>query len=446
MAEAALPDELPPLEEGSALKTWVVRGLVLAVLVGVGWMAWRKWRGGQAPVRRLTVVKVERGDLAETVTASGTVYPVNQVDVGSQVSGTISEILTDRNRTVTAGDIIARLEASRYETALAQAQAAAAVATADLERTRVSVREADQNLARARTLVERGAGTSVEVDSASIAVDRAHADVKAAQARVSQAWAAVKTARVDLDRTVIRAPISGIVIKRSIEVGQTVAASLQAPVLFQIAQGLGEMEVRAAVDQADIAKLDKGMPASVTVPGVRVPLDATVFDIWLSPTVTQTVVTYDVILRVKNPDGKLLPQMTANVKVTTAQRSDVVKVPNAALRFKPPADIVEGGGEVAKTEPPKAEAPKGARPPGAGARPRGDRAPPKVYVKVDKGDGKPWVRALPVQVGISDGSFTEIISGLEAGVEVVTELRTGKKKDAPSPQPQGPPRGGLRRM
>ena len=404
--EPAAIQELPPLEETSVLRRWLTRVIVLAVVGGLAFLAWRRFRPHPVPSKVPVSEKVDRGTIEETVSATGTVQPVNEVDVGSQVSGTIAEILTDRNRSVKAGDVIARIESSRFEAALSQARAAASVAEADINRASVGVREAQQNLARTKLLLERGAGAAAENDTAQIALDRARADLRASQARAEQAYAAVRSAKVDLDHTTIRAPIDGVVIKRSIDAGQTVAASFQAPVLFQIAQDLSEMEVHAAVDQADIGKLHKGQFGSFTVSGAKDPFDATVYDIWMSPTVTGTVVTYDVILRVKNPEGQLLPQMTATVKITAAKAEGVLRVPNAALRFKPPRELLAGAGEVDD------KAAKGPR-------------KPKVFVR--DADGK-HVHSIPVETGIADESFTEIKGGaLKEGDEVVVDLRSPDK-------------------
>ncbi len=454
-------DELPPLEGEPAWKKWATRIVTLAVVGAIGFgIWWRFVRDRPPPKKELVTAKLDRGTIQQTVSATGTIYPVNQVEVGTQVSGTVAEIRTDRNKTVTAGDIIAVIDPSRYEAQLSQTRAAASVAEADVERVRVQIREAEQTLARVKSLVDRGAGAQAELDAAEIALARAKADLRGSQARANQAYAAVKSARVDLDKTVIRAPISGVVIKRSVDVGQTVAAAMQAPVLFQIAADLSEMEVRAAVDQADIGKLSKGQTATFTIAGEKEPFEATVHDIWLSPTVTQSVVTYDVILRVQNRGGKLLPQMTANVKVTTAKKEGALRVPNAALRFKPPKELIaeEAGtngrqatgdrrqatGDGGVRRGPEGEvATKDAKPDAvakASGRGGGDKGGMKIWVKT--ADGK-LLRAVPVVTGIADDSFTEIVSGaLKEGDEIVTEMRTGKK--GAGSQPMGGQRGGGR--
>jgi HlyD family secretion protein len=281
----------------------VTRTIVLALLVaGGGAWAWRASRS-TAPVTFRTA-KIDRGAVEATVTATGALNAVVTVQVGSQVSGIIQKLGADFNSRVKEGQVIAQIDPTRFKANLAQAVAAEKSAEAALTRSEVNVRQAKVELDRARELASRQVIGAADLDAARSKYDQAVADQAAAEAQVGQARASVGVAKVDLEHTTILAPIAGVVLQRAVDVGQTVAASLQAPVLFTIAQDLEKMEVHAAVDEADVGKLHEGQEATFAVdayPGET--FKGTIFQIRSQPTVTQNVVTYDAVLRVSNPDG-----------------------------------------------------------------------------------------------------------------------------------------------
>ncbi|MDZ7862231.1 efflux RND transporter periplasmic adaptor subunit [Acidovorax sp.] len=407
--------------------------LVLLVAGGVGW-----WQlSGPAPVAYRTAA-VTRGNLQATVAASGAVSPVAQVSVGTQVSGQIREVLVDFNAEVKAGQLIALIDPETFEYRVRSAQAdveaaRAAVLTAQangiaaqtqVSRAQVDLDEATRDWERKQSLVEKQFITQSEADKARALVNTstealkavraqvgvAQAQVKTAQANVAQREAALAQARIDLARTRITSPVNGIVIKRAIERGQTVASSLQSPELFVIAKNLSDMQVEAAIDESDVGRLQAGQKASFTVdafPGQT--FQGEIRQVRKAATNVANVVTYVAIIGFSNEGGKLLPGMTANVRVVTVQREQVLMVPNAALRMR--IDGVEAAG--------------------------GSRGPGKGRVYTVGADGKP--QAWAVRIGVSDGSTTEIVDGgdsqaalVEGSEVIVGTASTGSTKPARS--------------
>ncbi|MBU0509409.1 efflux RND transporter periplasmic adaptor subunit [bacterium] len=266
---------------------------------------------------------VDRGSVQTVVTATGTANAVTTVTVGSQVSGTIREILVDFNSPVEKGQVIARLDPTFLQAAVAENEA-------NLARAQATLVQAERDLVRIRDLYDKSLGAQVDYDNALTAVD-------VTKAAVRQAEATLDRARVNLTYSVVRSPIDGVVISRNVDVGQTVAASLQAPTLFTIAQDLRQMQIETNIDEADIGGLREGMEASFTVDSY--PDDeftGKIRQIRFAATVDQNVVTYPVIIDVPNPDLKLRPGMTANVTIVTAARENVLRAPATALRFRPP--------------------------------------------------------------------------------------------------------------
>jgi len=338
-------------------------GLVaLAGLAGV--FAWYL-SGGNSPEVRYRLAKVERGPLQAAVVASGTLNAVTTVQVGSQVSGQIKEIYADFNTPVKKDQIIARIDPATFELRVAQARAdldaaqsavelqrsSLAAQRAELGRVRVNLLDAERDYERKKQLVEKNFISPADRDRAKTLYDAtreqmrtveaqirvAEAQINTAQAAVRQRQALLKQAQVDLGRTIIRAPVDGTVILRNVDAGQTVAASLQAPVLFTIARDLRDMQVEAAIDEADVGRLKPGQTATFTVDAFpRRTFTGEIRQIRKSPQTVQNVVSYTVIISAANPDLALLPGMTANVRVVVEQRENVLKVPNAALRFRPP--------------------------------------------------------------------------------------------------------------
>jgi HlyD family secretion protein len=342
------------------------------------------------------------------------------VQVGSQVSGQIKEILVDFNSTVKEGQLIARIDPETFQQKVRQAEADldAARAAVNVQRAqqlqaKVNLTEAERDFERKKTLVEKSFISPAERDKAQTTLDaaKAQAQVTEAQAKNSEALvrqreAQLAQAKVDLARTAIRSPVDGIVVKRSVDTGQTVAASLQAPELFIIARNLTDMQVETSIDEADVGRVQLGQKASFTVdafPGRS--FSGEVMQVRKSAQVVSNVVTYTVIVSAANPQLNLLPGMTANVRVVTAQKDAVLKVPNAALRFKPPQPADEPKAANVRTE----RAAKGPGEPGKG---RGG----KVWLPGSNGQPK----AVEVRLGITDGTATELLSEEPAeGAQVI---------------------------
>jgi HlyD family secretion protein len=340
----------------------IIAVLVLLAAAAGGW-AWYASRGA-AGETRYRVGKLERGPIQAMVVASGTLAAVTTVQVGSQVSGQVLEIFADFNTQVKKDQIIARIDPQSFELRVNQtradvdaARSAVAVATSNLAaqkaevgRVRVALADAERDLGRKKTLVDKNFISPAELDKARTLYDSTREQLKAveaqsqvseaqiasAQATVKQREALLKQAQVDLERTIIRAPVNGTVILKNIDAGQTVAASLQAPVLFTIAQDLRDMQVEAAIDEADVGRLRVAQQATFTVDAFpRRNFTGEIRQIRKSPVNVQNVISYTVVISAANPDQSLLPGMTANVRVVVDSRENVLKVANAALRFRP---------------------------------------------------------------------------------------------------------------
>ena len=340
--------------------TWITTAVVIALAGGGAWWWTQRAKADDVTYR---TAKLERGNLQATVSASGAVNPVKQVSVGTQVSGQIKELFVDFNSEVKAGQLIALIDPESFEYRVRSAQAdvdsaSAAVLTAQaniaasnaaVSRAKVDMAEAQRDLDRQQSLVDKGfvaqsvadkarsllASNAESVKAAQAQLGVTQAQIKSAQANVQQRESALAQARIDLSRTKITSPVDGMVIKRAIEKGQTVAASLQAPELFVIAQNLSDMQVDASIDESDVGRIRNGQKASFTVdafPGQT--FDGEVRQVRKAALTVANVVTYVAVVAFTNTGGKLLPGMTANVRVITDQRQDVLKVPNAALRVR----------------------------------------------------------------------------------------------------------------
>lgn len=399
----------------------------LAVLAGAGYAGYRAFLAPAAG-SGYKLAKVERGPIAAVVSATGTLNPVVSVQVSSQISGQIRDIFVDFNSTVKAGQLIAQIAPETYQHRVRQAEAdleaaraTVAVQQAELYRARVNLADAERDHERKHMLVAKNFISPAELDKAQTTLEAARAQLRVVEAQaqnsaalVRQREAQLNQAKVDLSRTEIRAPVDGIVIKRSVEPGQTVAASLQAPELFVIAKNLTDMQVETAIDEADVGRLQPGQEASFTVdafPGRR--FKGSVTQVRKAAQVVSNVVTYIAVVSAANPDLILLPGMTANVRIVTAQKDDVLKVPNAALRFRPPAPAGEEAGSAIKLRP--------AGPPDAGSG--------RVWIV--GADGKP--AAIELKTGINDGSHTEVIEGeLKEGQELIVGLSSAGEKARPA--------------
>ncbi len=313
--------------------------LVAIAVVGGGAYGYYRYRQ-KAPEPTVMTAAVTRGDVADTVGATGTLQAVTTVQVGTQVSGTIKELHADFNSLVKRGQVIARLDPSLFETQIEQARANLIRAQADLERLKVTLDDARTKLNRARELAERQLIPQSELDTAEVTVRSTDAQIRSSQAQVTQAEASLNQNQVNLAHTVIAAPIDGLVISRNVDVGQTVAASMSAPTLFVLAADLTKMQVVANLDESDVGRIRPGQRVTFSVDAY--PADefiGKVAQVRLQPIVQQNVVTYATVIDVPNPELKLKPGMTANVNVEIARKSDVLRVPNAALRFRPTPEM-----------------------------------------------------------------------------------------------------------
>jgi len=419
----------------------LVVALIAAVVVTAAVYGGFRFFGGAADQPRFKLAKVERGPLTAVVAATGTLNPVVSVQVGSQVSGQIKEILVDFNSPVKAGQLIARIDPETFQLRVRQAEAdleatraAFAVQRAELARARASLADAQRDYERKKLLVERNFISAAERDKAQTSYDVALASTQVAEAQASNSAAVVKQresqleqAKVDLERTAIRSPVDGIVVKRSVDTGQTVAASLQAPELFIIAKSLTDMQVETSIDEADVGRIRLGQKSGFTVdafPGRS--FEGSVMQVRKSAQVVSNVVTYMVIISAANPDLVLLPGMTANVRIVVAHKDKVLKVLNTALRFKP-----AGGAD----DKPAAPAPRVA--PGSAGASRGGGAGAGGKVWVLDNDGKP--KAVSIRLGLSDGTLTEVVSGeLTEGSEVVVGTAATGKSPVIPPGPRFP--------
>ena len=312
---------------------------LLLLGAAIGAYAYYTMRSGEF-IPEVTTVTVSRGAIADTVGATGTLEAVTTVQVGSQVSGIIKDLYADFNSIVRQGEVIARLDPSLFETQIEQARANLARARADVERQRVAVDDARTNLTRAEGLAEKNLIPNTELEAAHVSRRSAEAQLKSSQAQVAQAEAALNQDEVNLQHTIIEAPIDGIVISRAVDVGQTVAASMSAPELFVLAADLTEMRVIANIDEADVGRIRPGQPATFTVDAYAADqFEGTVSQIRLEPVVLQNVVTYATVIDVPNADLRLKPGMTATVTLEIARRDDTIRIPNAALRFRPTPDM-----------------------------------------------------------------------------------------------------------
>ncbi|MBX3182704.1 MAG: efflux RND transporter periplasmic adaptor subunit [Polyangiaceae bacterium] len=429
----------------SRTRAWLFRigGLLVVVaLVAGGWF-WRQAAlKGQGPTYETQ--PVERGDLRSTVTATGTVSGRDTVEVGAEVSGTISKLYVDFNDQVKAGDILLELNTDKLLAAQGSAKARLTAAYASNKSARTTSKEAQTNRDRARELAKQGLISKSELESAEAAAERAAAQVQSTSADILVAKATLDSANTDLSKAVIRAPIDGVVLSRSVEQGQTVTASLQTPVLFLIARDLTKMELSVQIDEADVGRVKEGQKATFTVDAHPMKtFEASLRSLRNVPTTTDNVVTYQAVLDVSNDDLLLRPGMTATATIVTEEVTDALLVPNAALRFTPasPAgsaspsgptalNVLQGGGARGMRGGPGMRGGGGGnrRPAGAGQQRRGGRGnaeqPMGRLFVLEAGEPK----MLRVPTGVTDGTMTEIKSGIEPGTEVITDMlsSTGK--------------------
>ncbi len=404
-------------------KKRLLAGLVLiAALAGGAW-AW-KVKFAEKPVQYTTEI-VTRGDITRVVSATGTIQAVNTVTVGSQVSGTIRRILVDYNSPVKKGQLLAEIDPALFLAQARQAEAEVAQSRASLAEAEASLREAEREYERQKKLFASDFVAKSALESAETAVATARSRVESARAGVRSSAATLNQRLTNLGYTKILSPVNGVVTGKKVSEGQTVAASLSAPELFTIAEDLSKMQVEAAVDEADIGYVQEGMNVTFTVD--TYPEDTfsgKVRQVRLSPSTTENVVTYTVIISAANPDLRLKPGMTANVSIETASVKDVLRVPNAALRFRPPATRAktETASQVAPPPPPDGGSAggEGVSKKASGLTGKTAALQPSVWVLESKKGSVPSLRRVPVRVGLTDGSWTEVSGDLSEGEAVVT--------------------------
>jgi HlyD family secretion protein len=376
---------------------WMWR-IVIPIAAGVIWFGYRAWSNANEPPPkpRFTEVSVEPRSVVQLVESTGRLKPLTEVQVGAQVSGRVVRVLVDFNSRVTKGDLLAEIDPQLLGAQVGQVKSQLDVAEANVERARSRVAVTNLDRERIGNLSREGIASTGELDQAKSAHDVAVAELAAARANISGLKSQLVSARTTLDYTKIHSPIDGVVINRSIEPGQTVAANFAAPVLFVIAQDLSKMQVLADIDEADVGKLAEQMPAKISVDAfLGEHFQGRVTQIRYSPNQVQGVVTYSAVIDVDNPDLKLRPGMTATVSITTQEAKDVPAVRNAALRFKPDGESIElqplqfGQGRVFRV---------------SGGAIGSEEVVPHV-----------------ISVGITDGLWTQVTAGLGASDKVVTE-------------------------
>jgi HlyD family secretion protein len=398
------------------VRRWLA--VTAGLLATIGLMAWA--RSDESAVTRYETQPIERGGLKVTVTATGNLEPINQVDVGSELSGIIRTVGVSYNDAVREGQVLATLDTDRLKAQVLESTAALRSARAKVEDAEATVAEQKLALERTRELTGEELLSRSELDTAEAVFKRAQADLASAKAQVAQAEASLNARQTDLEKTIVRSPINGVVLDRNVEPGQTVAASLQAPVLFTLAEDLTQMELHVAVDEADIGMVEEGQAATFTVdayPGRSFPAEIT--ELRYASETVNGVVTYQAVLRVENSDLALRPGMTATAEIEVETVENAILVPNAALRFEPPVSkegsIQSSGGLLGAILP---------RRPGGGQRSRPETqvvGGQKVWMLKDE---QPF--ALSIETGATDGLKTEIIGGdVEPGLALLVDVQTG---------------------
>jgi HlyD family secretion protein len=392
-----------------------LRFIVLAIVLAAGgYVAWTYSRGDAPEAPSYTTAKVERGDVLQIAQANGTINPVSVINVGTQISGVVKTINADFNQTVEQGAVLAELDTRVLEAAVAQSRA-------QLRKARAAAALARVTLERRQALVAEGAASKADVDAAAQQVEATAGDEAIAEA-------SVKRDETNLGFAVITAPVSGVILSRDVDVGQTVAASFQTPTLFKIAPSLKSMQIDTSLSESDAGSIRHGQKAAFTVdafPGRT--FEGKVRQIRLSPTTVQNVVTYNVVIDVNNDDLRLLPGMTAFVRINVGEARGVLKLPNRALRFRPKEGKRGAGGRGEAAAPAEGD---------AASRLTAGFEAQRVFVLV-KGKPKP----VRVRTGLTDGKFTEITAGeLKPGVEVITGEDSSAQRGGQVRWGGGPPR------
>jgi HlyD family secretion protein len=401
----------------------LVRGLILlTILVAVAAVVVVRRGGDKSPAAQYETQEAQRGNLVVLVTATGTLQPTNKVDVGSEISGIVKTVEANYNDKVKAGQVLARIDTSKLEAQATQSRAALEAAKARVLQAQATVSETSSKLAqyqRVRELSNGKVPSQAEFDAAQAAAERAKADAAGATAAVDQAQATVEANQTDIAKAVIHSPIDGIVLTRSVEPGQTVAAAFQTPVLFTIAEDLTQMELHVDVDEADVGQIKEGQDATFTVDAyLNRTFNARITQTRCGSKTVNGVVTYETVLKVDNADLCLRPGMTATADIMVKKVQDAVLVPSAALRFTPPvrAEKAAPRGLLGAMLP---------RPPMPQAKPQEKAANGKQQVWTLK-EGQPTV--VPVTIGATNGIMAEVLEGdVKPGTVLVTDVATARK-------------------
>lgn len=402
----------------------ILQRVAIAVVVaaGVGAYFWHRSTSNQDAGPRYVTTEAKRGPLRETVTATGKFKGLGAVDVGAQISGRISRVLVDFNDQVKEGQTLAEIDPAQLASRVEQSRAQVSAADASVRLAKATLAQSKAALARAKEMAEKGLISSKELEAAEADAERAEASVASSQSQATLARASLRDAETSLSWSTIKSPMDGVVLARLVEPGQTVAASLQSPVLFTVASDLTQLLLYVDVDEADIGKLREGQEATFTVgawPSRK--FASKVVSVHNLPTAGQTVVTYQAVLSVDNKEMMLRPGMTATATIITSDRPDVLMVPDAALRYNPPA----------------AREARSASLPMMGMAPRtsGRKQFPKEQSTLTAAQGVVWLlengqpKRAVVEIGGSDGQFTEIVSGpVQAGSVVITDQEQAKAK------------------
>ena len=382
----------------------IIIGLIVVIALGVVLFFVFKHKDGK---QKYITDKITRGDIKSTVSATGTVNAVTTVQVGTQVSGTIQKLFVDFNSPVKKGQLLAQIDPAIFDAQVGQARANLLSAKANLEKSQVMLRDTKTTLERNKILYAKNFIAKSDLDTSETNYLSAIAQIKVAEAQIQQTQAALDSSSINLKYSKILSPVNGTVISRNIDIGQTVAASFQTPTLFTIAQDLTKMQIDTSVDESDIGKVKAGQKAAFTVDAYpESTFNGEVSVVRNAPINVSNVVTYNAVIIVDNTDLKLKPGMTANVSVETEIKQSVLRVPNAALRFKPAT--------AAAT--PDQKAAKGSKGPG-------------VWILENN---KP--KNVKIKTGISDSNYTEVTSGeLTEGQQIITDSSNGTKKNDPAP-------------
>ncbi len=416
----ALLGNIPKKPVFKRISTWVL----IAVLVGAGTFGWKYWNAKASSGISFVTAKAEKGNLTVSVSANGTINPIRTVSIGSELSGTVRNVLVDVNDPVTKGQVLIELDDTKLTASVEQAKANLLLAKAALAEAKATLKEAQAKLNRLHEVRRLSGGKSpslTEIESQEAEVARGEASVQSAEASITNSEEALKSAQTDLKKSKIVSPIDGIVLARSVEPGYAVAASLQAVELLSLATDMRELELQVNVDEADVGTVKPGLHAYFTVsayPDRRFPANIT--KVAFGATTTDNVVTYVTYLDVKNEDLSLRPGMTATANIDTVSLKDATLVPNTALRYKPTAAAEDQGGvSLMFGPPPRKTSQKKA---GTVTSSSAAAKPATVYV-VENGEAVP----KQILVGFTDGKNTQVVEGeIQPGQEVIIDQKRGR--------------------